>query len=179
MADNHPLPVHVVRIKKLKSLLALIENAVKGGDNYLFRNLFAEEDGKEMDILENGGNSCAVFVSWILYLFNSTLEFEKKPRWIQYTHATVFGTVKDLLASGWQEIDKLKPGAVLVWEKREGAMLEDKNIPKDHIGFYVGNDEAISNDSKKTGFPVRHNVTYNGTRKVEKILWHPALEDLK
>ncbi|OGM97622.1 MAG: hypothetical protein A2735_03385 [Candidatus Yanofskybacteria bacterium RIFCSPHIGHO2_01_FULL_41_21] len=164
---DHPLPLHIVRIKKLKSLLAMIENSIKGGDNYFFRNLFAEEDGKEVDILENGSNSCAAFVSWILL----SLELIKHP------HATVFGTTSDLLASGWFEIKELKPGAILIWEKRDGAMLEDQKIPKEHMGFYFGNDEAISNDSKGTGFPCRHHVTYNNTRKIEKILWHPALEE--
>lgn len=177
MADVHPLPNHVVRIKKLKSLLAMVENSVKGGDNYFFRNLIAEEDGKEMDILGNGGNSCAVFVSWVLYLMNSTLEGEGKPRWIQYTHATVHSTEVDLLKSGWYEISELKPGAVLVWEKRDGAMFDGEVVPKEHIGFYVGNDEAISNASKNSGFPKRHSVDYNGTRKVAKILWHPELDN--
>ncbi len=167
MPENHPLPVHSVRIKKLKSLLVIVENSVKGGDNYFFRNLYADENGKEIDILENGRNSCAAFVSWTLL----ALELIKHP------HATVYGTEKDLLTSGWFEIKELKLGAVLVWEKMDGAMLEDSKIPKEHIGFYVGNDEAISNDSKGTGFPWRHHVTYNGTRKIEKILWHPELDN--
>ena len=165
MEENHPLPKHVVRIKKLRSLLAIVENSIKGGENHLFRNLHADEDGKEIDILENGGNSCAVFVSWILL----ALELIKRP------HATVHATEKDLLASGWFEIPELKSGAVLVWEKRDGAMLEDEKIPKEHIGFYIDNNEAISNDSKGKGFPWRHHVTYDNTRKVEKIYWHPSL----
>ena len=154
---DHPLPKHVVRIKKLRSLLAIVENSIKDGENHLFRNLYADEDGKEIDILENGGNSCAVFVSWILL----ALELIKRP------HATVFATEKDLLASGWFEIKELKPGAIIVWEKQR----------HEHIGFCVGNDEAISNDSKGAGFPWRHHVTYNDTRKIEKILWHPALNE--
>jgi len=166
MSEEHPLPVHNVRIKKLKSLLAIVGNSVKGGDNYLFRNLYADEDGTEIDILENGGNSCAVFVSWILL----ALELIKRP------HATVYATEKDLLDSGWFEIKELKPGAILIWEKRNGSMMDDHEIPKEHIGFYVGNDEAISNSSKATGFPVRHHVTYNNTRQIDKILWHSELD---
>jgi len=168
MADEkHPLPIHTVRIKKLKSLLAIVENSINGGENYLFRNLYAEVDGREVDILEDGTNSCAVFVCIILL----GLELIKRP------HATVHATTRDLLESGWYEIKELRPGAVLIWEKREGAMLEDKKIPKEHIGFYVGNDEAISNDSKGTGFPWRHSVTYDDTRKIDKILWHPELDN--
>lgn len=167
MTDTHPLPPHHIRIKKLKSLLAIVENSVKGGDNYLFRNLYADEDGKEIDILENGQNSCAVFVSWILL----ALELIKHP------HATVYGIEKDLLASGWFETKELKPGAVLIWEKRSGAMLNNQKIPKKHMGFYVGNDEAVSNDSKGRGFSHKHHVTYNDTRKIEKIFWHPDLDN--
>ena len=155
----------------------MIENSVKGGNNYLFRNLFVDADGKEIDILENGGNSCATFVSWILYLCNSTLEYTHKPRWIQFTHATVYSTEKDLLTNGWIETTELKPGAVVIWEKRNGTMLEDSNIPKEHIGFYIGNDEGIRNDSKKNGFPSRHHITYNNTRQIEKIFWHPELDN--
>ncbi len=176
---EHPLPLHIVRIKLLRSLLAMVENSVKGGDNYFFRNLYAEENGKEIDILEDGKNSCGVFVSWILYLCNSTLEFAKKSRWIQFTHATVYSTVKDMTENGWYETQELKPGAVIVWEPADATygLLGDKSVRATHMGFYVGNDEAISNDSKGTGFPWRHHVTYNNTRKIEKILWHPALEE--
>lgn len=165
--SDHPLPFHKIRIKKLRSLLAIVENSVKGGDNFLFKNLFADENGKEIDILENGYNSCAAHVSWILL----TLELIKHP------HATVFGTEKDLAASGWYEIQELRPGAILVWEKREGAMLADERIPKEHIGFCVSDTEAISNDSKGTGFPWKHHITYNDTRKVDKILWHSELDN--
>ena len=104
MADKHPLPTHHVRIDKLKSLLAIVENSVKGGENYIFRNLYAKEDGKGIDILEDGRNSCAAFVSWILL----ALELIKRP------HATVYGTEKDLLSSGWFEIKEIQPGDILL-----------------------------------------------------------------
>jgi hypothetical protein len=158
MSENHPLPKHIVRIKKLKSLLAIVENSVKGGDNYLFRNLYADGDGKEIDILENGSNSCAAFVSWILL----ALELIEKP------HATVTSAEKDLLNSGWKEISELKKGAILVWEQQNGHR---------HIGFYVGDNKAISNDSQGSGFPWLHDVTYNSSRKIEKILWHSDLDN--
>lgn len=165
MQNKHPLPIHNVRIKKLKSLLAIVENSVKG-DNYLFRNLYADENGKEVDILENGSNSCAAFVSWILL----ALELIKHP------HATVFGTEKDLLSSGWHEIQKPKSGAVIVWGKTSGEVLGEKIEMLSHVGFYVGNDEAVSNGSEKTGFPWKHHYTYNNTRKIEKIYWHDEFE---
>jgi len=169
--ETHPLPVHKIRIKKLKSLLAILENAVKG-DNYIFRNLFADEDGKEIDILQDGSNSCAVFVSWVLL----TLELINKP------HATVYATEKDLIASGWRPIEKIKPGAVVIWERREGGMFNGEQVPLEHIGFCISETEAISNSSKGTGFPSKHHITYGenpeGTpiRKIDKILWHPDLD---
>jgi hypothetical protein len=170
----------VVRIKLLKSLLAMIENSAKGGNNYFFRNLWADEDGKEIDILENGQNSCCAHVTWILYLLNDTLEYAKKPHWIKFKHATVFSTEKDLLANGWFEIKDHRPGAVIIWEPRTASvhgLLGDKNAELQHIGFCVSETEAISNDSKKTGFPVRHHITYNETRPIKKILWHPELDN--
>lgn len=164
--EKHPLPIHVFKIKKLKSLLAIVENSAKG-DNYLFRNLYADENGKEIDIFDNGHNSCGAHVSWILLV----LELIKHP------HGTVHGTEKDLLMSGWDEIKELRSGAVVVWEKREGGMFDGERIPKEHMGFCISETEAISNDSRNTGFPIRHHITYNGTRKIEKIYWHPALEE--
>lgn len=169
---NHPLPVHNFHIKKLKSLLAIVENSAKG-DNYLFRNLYVNENSKESDILEDGHNSCGVFVSWILL----TIELIGRP------HATVYATEKDMMESGWHLIKELKPGAIIIWEPRTGAMFDGQKIPKEHIGFYVGNNEAISNDSKNTGFPRRHHATYgaatDGTpvRKIEKIYWHSDLNN--
>ena len=162
-----------VKILKKKNYLTMIENSVKG-QNWMFRNFYVEENRQEKDVLENGGLSCAVFVSSILYLANSTLEFSGKSKWISFTHANVPSTEKDMLKNGWQEVKDLKPGAVLVWESKLG---NDDGIMHEHNGFYIGNDEAISNDSKGTGFPHKHHFTYNDTRKIEKIYWHPALED--
>jgi len=163
---NHPLPTHNIRIKKLKSLLAIVENSIKGGNNYLFRNLYAYVDGVEKDILEDGALSCAVFASAVLL----NQELIKKP------HATVSGTVKDMLENGWREVAQLKPGAVITWKK---IMFKDgKEHP--HIGFCVGDEEAISN-SFTDKCPRKHHVTYganpDGTpvRKIEKIYWHPEL----
>lgn len=154
-----------------KNYLAQIENSVKG-ENHLFRNFYVEKNGQVEDSLENGRNSCAVMVSYILYSFNSLLGFLGKKHWIKFTHLTVASTEKDLNESGWRQTDELKPGAVVVWERKDGHDGE----PHNHIGFYVGNKEAVSNDSRDTGFPHKHHYTYNGTRKIEKIYWHDALD---
>ncbi len=148
-----------------KNYLMMIENAAKG-ENWMFRNLYIVQDGVEKDILKDGGLSCAVFASSILYLCNSLFEFLQKPKWLAFTHANTTSTVKDMLEHGWHEIQDLRPGAVLVWEKQN----------YDHIGFCVSETEAVSNDSQGKGFPWRHHITYNDTRKIEKILWHPELD---
>ena len=153
-----------------KNYLTQIENSVKG-ENYLFRNFYVEKDGKIRDVLEDGKNSCAVMVTNILYSFNSMLEFMGKKHWIKAIHLTVASTENDLLESGWREISDLRPGAVLIWEKKDGHDGE----PHNHIGFFMGGEEAISNDSRGTGFPRKNHYTYNGARKIEKIYWHSAL----
>lgn len=145
-----------------KNYLTLIENAAKG-ENWMFRNFYMVQDGVEKDALEDGGLSCAVFVSSILYLHNHILQ---EP-WLKSTHANVGSTVKDMLVHDWQEVQEPRPGAVLVWEKQNGH---------EHIGFFMGGTEAVSNDSQGTGFPHRHHYTYSDTRKIEKILWHSALD---
>ena len=144
----------------------MIENSAKG-ENHMFRNFYTEDSGTEKDILESGGLACSAFASSILYLHNSLLEFLGKPHWLKLTHANTKSTIKDMLENSWYEIEYLRPGAVLVWE--------EQILP--HMGFYVGDNEAISNDSKGSGFPRRHHYTYDNTRKIEKIYWHPALED--
>ena len=153
-----------LKFLKKKSLLVIVTNSVKGGDNYLFKNIYAKnQQGEEIDILENGENSCAVFVSWILL----ALEMIKRP------HATVGGVEKDLADSGWYEIKDLRQGAVLLWESKPGQY---DGLPHRHLGFFMGNNEAISNDTP-SGFPRRHHATYNDSRKIEKIYWHPDLDE--
>lgn len=145
----------------------MIENAAEG-ENAMFRNFYIVMDGLEKDALNNGELSCAAFVSSVLFLQNSLLEFLKKPHWIKLTHANVSSTAKDMIENGWQEVSELKPGAVLVWEKKDGH---------EHIGFFMGEDQAIGNNSQNPGSPKKHHYTYNDTRKIEKILWHPELDN--
>ena len=155
-----------------KNYLTMIENSVKD-KNWIFRNFYIIKDGQEIDVLENGGLSCAVFASSILYMHNSLLEFLKKPHWISFTHANVGSTEKDMQKNGWIQIDNLSPGAVVIWEK----MVSDDHIAHEHMGFCFNDQEAVSNDSRGSGFPHKHHITYNNTRKIEKIYWHPELDN--
>ena len=143
--------------------IAVIKNSV---GSKMFRNFYAKVDGKKTDIMKNGDLSCAWFVSSLLYLF----------KLIKDAHATVNGTIKDLQQSGWKKIKKPKIGSVIVWEKID---FGNKDLHK-HIGFYIGNNKAISTSNSKKGQPIIHHWTYGikrnkPVRKVKAIFWHKKL----
>lgn len=136
-----------------ETYLAVIKNSV--GSN-LFRNLYAKVNGKMTDIVRNGELSCALYVSSVLLLF----------KLIKEGHATIDSTVKDLKKSGWKRVKKPKIGCVIVWEKINSG---NKDLHK-HIGFFIGNNRAVSNISE-LGYPGEHHSTFGGKRKIELILW--------
>jgi len=125
----------------------------------MFQNLFMQTDGKKADILKNGNLSCAMFASSILYLC----------KLISGPHAMVPSTLEDMKQNGWFEIKKPKLGAVLIWEPQKS-----KDGMHTHIGFYIGNNKAISNDFKKKS-PQIHHYTMNNTRKLTGIYWNKKL----
>lgn len=146
---------------KFKNYLTMIHNSI---GTKMFRNFFAEINGKEVDVLENGDKSCGVHVSSLLYMNNL----------INAPHATVTTTLKDMRENGWEEIQEPRDGCVIHWEKT------DKSNQCEHLGFYVGNDKAISNSSKK-GYPKKHHWTYGKSndgpkRKVLGLYWNPSLD---
>lgn len=136
---------------------ALIENSV---GTKLFRNFYAQVNGKKTDVMKNGDLSCAFFVSSLLSIVGL----------LKTAHGTVESTVKDMQQSGWKLTEKLIHGSIIVWEKRK----EHK-----HIGFCIGNNKAISNNSKKKS-PAIHHLAYgvkrgNPVRKIKAIYWHKKL----
>ena len=136
-----------------KSLLKTIENSV---GTKMFRSSYYILAGKETDILKNGGLSCALYVSTVLYVF----------KLIAGPHATVAGTIKDLEKSGWRKVSSPGPGDVLVWRP-----AKFKNGSKhSHVGFCLASNYAISNSSK-LGYPVKHHITFGtkGTKPIIKI----------
>lgn len=147
--------------------IAVIKNSA---GSKMFRNSYAKINGKKTDILKNGMLSCAFFVSSILVLF----------KLIKEIHVTVNGTIRDLKKSGWKSASggkKPRIGSVLVWEKID---FGNKNFHK-HIGFYIGNNKAISTNSLKKGQPRIHHWTYGirrnkPIRKVELIYWNKKLK---
>ncbi len=135
-----PVPQFIVEATpetEFKSYLQMIRNSV---GTHMFRNFYVLRDGKMFDAVQNGGRSCALFVSSILVIFKKIGSF----------HNTVYSTVKDLRASGWQEVTDLKPGDVIVWEAKEGETGFYA-----HIGFHIGDGKAIST-SDDSGTPIVH-----------------------
>lgn len=156
-----------VEIILFDSYLQAIKNSV--GSN-LFRNLYALVDGQRMDIYKDGGLSCPVFLSSILYLYK--LSFD--------VHGTVGGTLKDMEKFGWHIIEDVRPGAILLWEAKATEDPTNDIYPSHrHLGFYIGDSKAIST-SARARQPIEHHWTYgeeNGkpTRKIEAIYWHDKL----
>ena len=84
--------------------------------------------------------------------------------------------MKDIERSGWVKIDQPRVGCIIRWE----AVFQGEDKSQ-HLGFYVGNDEAVSNNWV-TRVPARHHWTFgeeNGqpVRKVEALYWHKKLEE--
>lgn len=155
-------PMASVRILKKKSYLAMVRNAARG-ENHMFRNLWASVDGEVRDINKDGALSCSFFASGVLYL----------NKLIGDMHASVAGLERDLEASGWIVVTELREGAVIIWEPRTGG----DGTAHRHAGFYIGDDRAISNGSNTTLMPEEHHSTYEGARAIERIWWHPELEN--
>ena len=143
-----------------KSYIQVIRNSVGSA---MFRNFYVKTTQRgEFDAFADGDDSCAFFVSSIILLFKKLNDF----------HGTVEGTVEDLKKSGWQIVDKPKPGDVLVWEPQDFD-----GIQKSHIGFYIGEAKAIST-SWKSKSVVEHNVDLSSKdRKISQIFRMPKWED--
>lgn len=143
------------------SYLAFIKGSV-GSKSY--QKDYYLINGKKLDVLENGNLACAYYVSAVLRVFDLT----------PITHTTVRSTVIDMEKSGWKKIRKPRLGCVLVWEGKKG----ESGLHK-HVGFYMGDEKAISNSDKKR-CPIIHHWTYGvlkakPKREVEAMYWHSEL----
>lgn len=134
------------------SYLSMIKNSQ---GTKIFRDFFGKIKNKKINLTDEGRRSCALFVSSVLYHFNL----------IKSPHLTVDGTIKDMRKSGWFETKKPKKGSVILWEKKKGHH---------HIGFYLSNQKAISNNRKKR-MPTVHHFTFNQKRKIEALFWHKKI----
>ena len=132
----------------------------------MFRNFYARVNGKRVDIMRDGGLSSALYASSILALF----------RFIEGMHGTIDSTIKDLLDSGWVRTTELRVGSILVWRaipfKKDGIHENQK-----HVGFYIGNLEAISNSATEK-CPRKHLYDFGTKREVECMFWNPKFDKL-
>lgn len=155
-----------IEILQTETYLSMLGNLA---GTKMFRNLWAMQSGcGPIDLLEDGKKPCAVVVSSVLLLFGL----------VGSKRATVEGLERDLVASGWswgEEIPRVL-GSVLVWEPR---LQNGHKNP--HVGFYIGNGFAVSNDWK-SGVVKTHHVTYgikkNGepVRRITMIYTHDFLK---
>lgn len=135
-----------MKLLQKKTFIEAIKNSV-GSKQY--RSFFIEENGEDKDILNDGKNSCAYYVSSLLKEFNLINEI----------HTTVKGLIDDL-GEKWQEISVLdiQEGDILIWET-DGIL--------GHIGFAINKEEAISNSTEK-GVPHKHTQDFGASRIVSK-----------
>jgi hypothetical protein len=145
MAPEYPF-------RNKRSLAALIKNSLGCP---LWRNFYYSEG----DAMENGDLSCAFYVSTLLLMTKATPSI----------HGTVKHLSEDMESYGWYEIAEdgvFQFGDVLIWEPaKQGSSAGTHQ----HIGFFMEDKFAVSNSSSN-GFPVRHHLTYNDTRKVVRVL---------
>ena len=150
-------------MQKLKVEPLLLETYLQMVKNHIgsksFRNAYAMVNGKKTDITKNGDSSCAFFASSILVIF----------KLIKEIHVTVSGTIKDMKKHSWEEVDKPKEGCVLIWKEKETGEKHK------HIGFYIGNNKAVSNNPKKK-CPTKHRWNIYDGRKVEAIFWNSKIK---
>ncbi len=120
-----------------------------------YRNLIVSG----VDYLKGGQLSCAIFVSSVLKHFNL----------IDDPHAIVKITFYNMRLFGWKkvELEDIETGDVIIWEKNKSGHY--------HIGFYIGNDVAISNCWKER-MPIEHDFKFRNDklkkkeRKIIKVL---------
>lgn len=155
-------PTTTLRLRK--TYLAVIRGSV---DSTMFRHLYANVDGVEKDILDDGLKSCAYYVSFILCPFNL----------LQAPHATVKGLRTGLLLNGWTEVSQEpREGEVVVWEEAAQAGGEMHF----HAGFCMGDGTAISHVDR-TRTPQEHHLTFglneddSPKRKIISVYTHSFL----
>lgn len=124
----------------------------------MFRNLYMSHDGSDSwDAMQDGQLSCAFYVSAVLTLFQLA----------DHVHGLVDRTVDDLERRGWQAVSEPSPGDVIVWKPADEA-----GELHPHIGFYIGQDQAVSNSTTRQQIS-QHHYTYNNSRTIDLILHCP------
>ncbi len=146
-----------------ETYLAMIKNSV--GSKIFQSCFFRNEKGELIDVCQGGKFSCAVFVSFVLKRFDL----------IKTNKVVMASLEKELLRNCWFVVRDhqeffWKVGSILVWEPK----LASDGQKHEHIGFYMGNNSAISNSPDLC--PAEHHVTYNCARRILRVYCHPFLE---
>jgi len=140
-----------------KNFLASVEGSI---GSLMFRYLYVrDEEGREIEVLEDGRLSCAYVVSSLLTLHNL----------IDRPHSTVTTTLEKMVEHGWQEVTMSQPGAVVYWPEYNGNQ---------HIGIAISSEECVSNSSDERA-PVKHGMTLSNGVAATKFYIHPSLTDEK
>lgn len=138
-----------VKVLILETLMEVLKKSV---GTKMFQTIWTGVNSQKKDITEQGELSCAFYVSSILSMFGL----------IDRAHATVTGTVEAMERAGWKKSKILKPGVIIVWDRPR-----DNSHNHTHIGFYIGNNKAISNSSN-TKCPAIHHYTF-GSENVKSF----------
>jgi hypothetical protein len=148
-----------IEVLRKETYLKMLENAP---GTRLFNSVIVrfKDSGKILDVLGDGENSCAAFVSSVMMLAGL----------LEKQSATVESVRKKLLEKKWNKVsaEQIFPGDVVFWE---GIRFETGDI-HEHVGFALSATEAVSTDYKQKQV-VTHNIDFNGERKIELILRAP------
>lgn len=173
-----------LEFRKKETYMALIKNSV---GTRIFSNLYfynTSENAFEgipahevVDVLKDGQLSCPYFVSSILHLLGGAIDTP---------HATVEGTLRGMVARGWQEIEiegeKLYPGDVVVWALKEDDGAGHYKEGHRHIGFILDGKTALSTSTIQRCVVAhdpwfRKNGDQEAGRSINKIFAHPDLSE--
>lgn len=122
----------------------------------LWQHLYVtNEDGEELDAVNGGELSCALFASSILAPFGL----------IDASHATVATTLNKMEEAGWYKIKGARPGAVVEYPLRNSHP---------HIGFVLNDGDYISNNTDLR-VPTLHKEQMDDGRLPIAYYWHDAL----
>jgi hypothetical protein len=130
----------------------------KSAGTNMFRDWYCTVNGEKQNVTKNGDLSCALYVSSLLRMFGLVNE----------TQITVHRAIAEMERCGWRAITEPKRGAVVVWDERE----TETGIQRKHIGFCLGNGNAISNRDEQ-GSPMIDKLDY---RPILSYLWHTNLD---
>ncbi len=148
----------------LETYLAHIRGSI-GSQSY--RHWYGHQNmspGEVKDVTNAGQISCAYYASCVLVAFGLAYKLRAETQ----------GLLKDMWSHDWYQIEEPRPGAVLLWMPRQ---TQTGKHP--HIGFYMGEDKAISHIGGEVCAPTEHDWSYvppkADHRELHSIWWNDRL----